>query len=142
MAKPDPALLDPARYPFMHEIGTRFADLDPNDHINNVAMAALLEDGRVRFNAAAGLPRARPELRFMVASVAIDYLAQAHYPGTLTCHCGAASLGRTSFAIQQLLRQGDSAVAVARTVVVCTDGQRPIPLPDLMRGAFDTWMLR
>ncbi|MEO0032088.1 MAG: hypothetical protein RIS94_1846 [Pseudomonadota bacterium] len=141
MAKPDPALLNAARYPFSHEISTRFADLDPNDHINNVAMAALLEDGRVRFNGAVGLLRARDGLRFMVASVQIDYLAQAHYPGTIGCRCAAAAVGRTSFTIQQLLTQADVPVAVARTVVVCTDGQHPVPVPDDVRAQFDRWML-
>ena len=52
MAKPDPALLDPARYPFHCTLETRYCDLDSNLHINNGVMASLLEeardDGRVR----------------------------------------------------------------------------------------------
>jgi hypothetical protein len=76
VAKPDPALLDAARYPFDLEITTRFADLDPNDHINNVAIAAVLEDARVRFNEALGFRTVIRSLRAMVASVSIDYLAQ------------------------------------------------------------------
>lgn len=142
MAKPDPALLNAARYPFSHEINTRFADLDPNAHVNNVAMAAFLEDGRVRFNGAVGIGRTMPELRFMVVNVQIDYLAQAHYPGTITCHGAAAAVGRTSFTVQQLLTQHGVAVAVARSVVVCTDGARPVTLPDAVRALFDPWMLR
>ena len=42
MAKPDPALLDPTRYPHSVEIPTRYADCDPNNHINNVALAAII----------------------------------------------------------------------------------------------------
>ena len=52
MAKPDPALLDPARYPFRCSIETRYRDLDSNLHINNGVMASLLEEGRVRFHRA------------------------------------------------------------------------------------------
>lgn len=142
MAKPDPTLLDAARYPFTCEIATRFADLDPNNHINNVAMAALLEDGRVRFNKSIDMAPGRPDARFMVASVAIDYLAQAHYPELVACLSGTAALGRTSITVQQLLTQGDAPVATARTVLVCTDGARPIPLPDDVRAAFARRMLR
>jgi len=57
MARPDPALFDPARYPFGNSVTTRFADLDPNGHINNVAMAAVFEDARLRFLTAVGLPK-------------------------------------------------------------------------------------
>jgi acyl-CoA thioester hydrolase len=141
MARPDPALFHADRYPFAFEISTRFADLDPNDHVNNVAMAALLEDGRVRYMNAIGIRRVWPEVRFMVASVTIDYVAQAHYPGTIACHSGAVSLGRTSYTLQQLLTQDGTPVATAQTVVVCTDGHNPIPITAEVRGAFDKWML-
>ncbi|MCW1382204.1 acyl-CoA thioesterase [Novosphingobium sp. KCTC 2891] len=141
MAKPDPALLDPARYPFAHEVTTRFADLDPNDHINNVAMAAVLEDGRVRFNMALGLRRAE-NFRPMVASVSIDYLAQAHFPQPMTCHVAACDIGRSSWQMQQVLVQEGRAVATCRTVVVCTDGQKAIPLPEDFRDRLGPWLLK
>jgi len=95
MAKPDAALLDPARFRCVHEVTTRFADLDPNGHINNVAMAAVFEDGRVRFIQSAGFREALGEMRFMVVSVGIDYLAQAHFPHPLTCHTAALAVGLT-----------------------------------------------
>lgn len=143
MARPDPALLDPARYRLRHEITTRFADLDPNDHINNVAMAAMIEDARVRFSMAAGLsPDRRPGgRRFMVAAVEIAYLAQAHFPDPIVCLAGAASLGRTSWTLQQLLLQHDVPVATARTVMVATIDNRPAPIDDAMREQLAPWML-
>ena len=71
MAKPDPRLLDPAQYRFSVAITTRFAVLDPNDHLNNVAIAAMFEDTRVRLSLALGF---RPDRtpggrRFVVAAV-------------------------------------------------------------------------
>jgi len=54
MPKPDPAMLDPARYPFRCAIETCFGDLDTNLHINNVSLSGLLEEGRVRFHRASG----------------------------------------------------------------------------------------
>jgi len=41
-----PELLNRSRYAFRHEITTRFADVDPNQHINNVALFAAFEDAR------------------------------------------------------------------------------------------------
>jgi acyl-CoA thioesterase FadM len=46
----DPALLEPERYAFSVEITARFADMDSNGQINNVALAAAFEDARVRFD--------------------------------------------------------------------------------------------
>ena len=40
MARPDPALLNPARYPFAHTVTTRFADVDPNAG-NGLEMQAI-----------------------------------------------------------------------------------------------------
>ncbi|MEN9926893.1 MAG: hypothetical protein RL268_3019 [Pseudomonadota bacterium] len=70
MARPDAALLDAARYPFAHTITTRFADIDPNQHLNNVALAAMMEDARVRFNMSMSSAVKIGERRAMVASVA------------------------------------------------------------------------
>ena len=105
MARPDPAQLDPARYPFGNAVTTRFADLDPNGHINNVAMAAVFEDARLRFLTAVGMPKNTDGARFMVANVTIDYLAQAYYPQGLECHVGVLPGGRSSWSLRQLLLQ-------------------------------------
>lgn len=142
MSRTDPALLEPARFPFSCAITTRFADLDPNDHINNVAMSALLEDARVRFLGATGVRAAMPAVRYMVVQIAIDFVAQAHYPQPLECWSALAALGRTSYTVQQLLMQEGRVVAAARTVVVCTDGQRPVPITDDARKGLAPWMLR
>jgi acyl-CoA thioester hydrolase len=140
MTRPDPTLLSPTRYRFVHEVPTRYADLDPNDHINNVAMAAVFEDGRVRCQAAMGLRRVE-SLRPMVASVGIDYLAQAHYPGVLACHVGVAAIGRSSWTLQQLVTQDDAPVATCRTVIVLTDGLRSTAMPDWFRATLEEWSL-
>ena len=50
MGKPESWRLIPASYPILLDVQTRFQDLDPNGHLNNVAFAALFEHGRVRLN--------------------------------------------------------------------------------------------
>jgi acyl-CoA thioester hydrolase len=142
MAKPDPALLDPVRYPFSNAVTTRFADLDPNGHINNVAMAAVFEDARLRFIAAIGMPKNTEGARFMVANVTIDYLAQAYYPAGLVCHVAALPGGRSSWSLQQLLIQEGKPVATARAAIVFTDGERPMPLDPALRDKLAPWLIR
>ena len=142
MARPDPALLDPARYPFNHAVTTRFADVDPNQHLNNVALAAMMEDARVRFNLAIGLHIKIGERRAMVASVGMEYLAQGQFPASVEAHCGIEQVGRTSWSIVQLLVQNSSVIAFARSIIVAIVADRPAPVPDDTRADLLRWGLR
>ena len=142
MPRPEPALLDPARYPFTHTATTRFADVDPNRHLNNVALAAMMEDARVRFNLAIGSAIKIGERRAMVASIGMDYLAQGHFPDPVSVHCAIESIGRTSWTIIQLLAQNGAPVALARSVLVAIADDRPTPVADDDRVQLGEWMLR
>lgn len=143
MPRPDPALLDPARYPFAHTITTRFADVDPNQHLNNVALAAMMEDARARLNLALGRLIQIGERRAMVASVAMEYLSQGHFPEPVTVHCAIEGVGRTSWSIVQLLEQGGRGVAFARSITVAIEHDRPILVPDDLRAALlGEWRLK
>jgi len=136
MSRPAPHLLDPTRYRHRTLVTTRYADLDPNDHINNVAMAALVEDARVRFSVAMGFQADRSPggRRFMVAAVAIHYLAQAHFPDPIECLAAPIAIGRTSWTLHQLLLQRGIPVAAASTVMVSIIAERPAPLGAEMVG--------
>lgn len=143
MPRPESALLDPARYPFAHAVTTRFADVDPNQHLNNVALAAMMEDARVRFNLAMRGRVRIGERRAMVASVAMEYLSQGHFPGPVTVHCGIEGVGRTSWTIAQLLEQEGRPVAFARSVIVAIADDRPTPLDDDYKLALlEEWGLK
>lgn len=143
MAKPDPALLDPAVYPHVCEVTTRFADLDINNHINNVAMAAIIEDARVRFHVASGFAKALPAgAQTMVVSLTIDYLAQAFYPHPLKVHSGLSAVGDRSVRLRHLLMQNDRPVALAEAVAVHVVGNKAAPLPENLREMIEVWKCR
>lgn len=141
MAKPDPALLDPARYPFSCTIEPRFGDLDVNMHINNVAMAGMIEDGRVRFHCAIGYRDLLAGRTSMVASMHIDYLGEGSYPAPVTVHCAIESLGRTSHCLLNLVTQGESPIVFARSTMVTVGPEGPSPLPDDFKRSVGRWML-
>ena len=141
MPRPEPALLDPARYPFTHYTTTRFADVDPNQHLNNVALAAMMEDARVRFNLAIGNAIKIGERRAMVASIGMDYLAQGHFPDPVAVHCAVDAIGRSSWTVIQLLVQNAEPIAFARSVLVAIADDRPTPVADDYRALLAQWML-
>ncbi|MCB2078881.1 MAG: acyl-CoA thioesterase [Novosphingobium sp.] len=144
MAKPDPALLDPARYPFDCLVETRYRDLDSNLHINNGAIASLLEEGRVRFHRESGFNEiaARINMTMMVASITIDYLGESLFPDPLEMHVGCAHIGRTSNRLAQLVTQKGRVVVFAQAVMVCVANGQPTPIPDEFRTSLGNWMVK
>ncbi|MEY2942544.1 MAG: hypothetical protein RLY97_558 [Pseudomonadota bacterium] len=142
MAKPDPALLNPDRFPFHVDIATRFGDLDLNKHINNVAMVGILEDARVRFHAVSGFHIALSGFGAMVASIAVEYLGQAFHPAPINVGVAATHVGRSSYTMMQLVRQEGRIVAFAEAVMVCVGSNGPAPIPDIYRDGIGPWMLR
>lgn len=142
MPKPDPALLDAARYPFHCSIETRFSDLDVNQHINNVALVGILEEGRVRYHRVAGHYAAYGDAMPMVASLAVEFLGQSYFPDPIDVAVGTLRLGRTSYVLCQLVRQGDRLVAYAEAVLVLMAGNRPVDLPAQFRDGVQPWMLK
>src|SRR6218665_2820740 len=81
MPKPESWRLDAASYPVAIELQTRFQDMDINGHINNVAFAALFENGRVLPNRQGRPLEERPSNEpTMVAAVEVSYLAEGNLP--------------------------------------------------------------
>lgn len=137
MARPDPLLLDPDRYPIRYEITTRFQDLDPNSHINNVAMASYLEEARVRFHGSLrpGEFQNPGDGRTMIASLNIEYLAEAFYPAPIAVHVGILVTGRSSWTAASIVVQDGRVAAFSKAVLVNLADGRPAPLPDPFRQA-------
>lgn len=129
MARPEPWRLMAQSYPVSMQCQTRFQDLDPNGHLNNVAFAALFENARVQVHRLARPRDERPaNERTMVAHVAINYLREGHYPGDVMITSGVGHIGSSSWRIDQAMFQNDQCIATCETVVVCrTDNQaRPL----------------
>ena len=142
MARPDASLLDPARYPFSCLLEPRFGDLDVNQHINNVAMAGLVEEARVRFHRATGLMEALEGLTVMVAALNIAFVGQTFYPDPLEARVALAGAGRTSYRLAILLLQRGLPVVQAETVLVCMDGSGPVALPQSWLAGLGPWNLK
>lgn len=143
MARPEAWRLDPAAYPFSVTTETRFQDLDPLGHINNVAMAALFENGRVRLNRSLGLfDKRRSDERWLIASLSIAYLAEAHFPDPVMVTSGIGEIGRRSWTILSAAFQNGICVATSETVLVLTGAEGSRVLPDEVRAALEAKSVR
>ena len=133
---------DMAAYPWSTEVATRFGDMDFNGHLNNVAIAQLYEEGRVRFNQwlRGAYPIGRP--RFLVARVEIDYLGEARYPAPVTLGTASLAVGRTSWRIGLGLFQGGTCLGLCDTVMVHRGEAGPAPVPEALRIALGEVSLR
>ncbi len=110
----------------------RFGDMDPLRHLNNAALARFYEDGRIRFMDAIGVRAVvEPGHGFVVAEVAIQYLAEGRYPDVVSVASGLLRLGRSSFATAHALFQSGACIGTAETVLVHVHrregGVRPLP---------------
>ncbi len=139
----NPLRHDPASYPWHLTLETRFGDMDPNRHLNNVAIARLFEETRVRFHAAlrAAADVGRPH--FLVANVAIDYVAEGLYPDSAELGLGIASIGTSSYRVAIGLFQAGKTIALCETVLVYRgDTGGPGPLPPEVRTILEGYALK
>ena len=118
----------------------RYVDLDPNMHVNNGAIGAYFEDGRVRFRDEHVGPLC-PELTvlsgFVLARCLLEYHAPLYFPGDVDIATTVLRLGRTSYTLGQGVFSGTVCAATAEVVTVYVDPQTavPTPLPDAFRSA-------
>lgn len=116
----------PAAYPFHATLQSRYGDMDSNAHLNNVAIARLFEESRLRFHMAVRRQVLNVDPRgVMIAHIAIDYVAEGHYPADVLGGVGVARVGTRSYALAMALFQQDRAMALAECVMVHRNGLPP-----------------
>lgn len=143
MPRPAPWRLDPAAYPHIQSVQTRFQDLDVLGHINNVAFAALFETARVRFNREAELwGRDATGRRAVVAQVEVHYLAEGRYPGDVEVATGIVHVGGRSWSVLSAMFQDGRAVATCDAVIVADKDEDGEGLSEALKARFADWSVR
>src|SRR5262245_56509184 len=142
--KPNPRRFDLNIYPHKLDIQTRFADIDPQWHLNNVRIAEFYQEGRVSFNHALrkeyDLERA-PGQRTLVARQQLDYLAEVEWPGPITVAAGISRIGGASFVMALALFQKGKCVGVSDATLVYATKDGPARLPDRLREVLASKLL-
>lgn len=141
MTEPEPT--DPARYVHWMDEHVRFSDTDAVGHVNNVALAAYVESGRVGFAFDLAARVGDAGLTAMVLRrLEVDFLSEAHYPADVRVGSRLLHVGRTSLVVGTGVFVGDRCVCTARSVLVVVGDDGPAPIPDGARPLLDEELRR
>lgn len=109
-------------YPCWTSSTIRYSDLDPNGHVNNGAINAFFEDGRVCFRNERMLRLGDKFLTgFALVKFSVEYLAPLFFPGSVEIGTMVTRIGSTSYNLGQGIFDGEICVATAEVVTVFFD---------------------
>jgi acyl-CoA thioester hydrolase len=131
-------------YPYRLSDNVRFADLDPNDHVNNAVYASYFETGRVTLMKDRSYGLMPPGIAWIMVRLDIHFRAELRWPGTIELGLGVTKFGRTSVTFEQVVFSGGKCVASAQSVSVLLDEatRKPTPLTAEIIAAFQPWIRR
>lgn len=126
-------------YQHWTKVSLRYSDQDPLNHINNVAITALIESGRVGLFETMLCDTPLETGRIVLANLTIDYLHEITYPGSVDVGGMLAAVGDRSVTTRYAVFQGDVCCVVSQSVNVYFDpvNRRSAPPPPGVREAFE-----
>ena len=132
-------------FPLTAFVEARYADLDVNGHLNNLALEALHEDIRAKLNR-----NAFPDVydvdsrtyRLVTAQNVVHFLAESHWPATITTAIGVGRVGDTSLVTCSGLFVADTCISTCDTTLVLVGSSGPVAIPEHSREVLTTFTLR
>ena len=113
-------------WPFSHVDEVRFADLDTQGHLNNVAFLVFVESARVAY--AIAVAESQPQdfgrshdFSFMVVEVKISYRSPGYLGELIETRLHPSAVGRSSFHMDFEMRVGERVLADGYSVLVAYD---------------------
>jgi acyl-CoA thioester hydrolase len=131
-------------FPYRLTDNVRFADLDPNQHVNNAVYASYFETGRVTLVKDRSFGLMPPGLGWVLVRLDIHFRAELHWPGTIELGLGVSRLGNTSVTFEQVVFSAGKCIASAdaTTVLVDDTSRKPTPLTAELIANFQRWLRR
>ena len=132
---PTPRLED---FPYRLSDNVRFADLDPNQHVNNAVYATYFETGRVTLMKDRSYGLMPDGVAWIMVRLDMHFRAELRWPGTIEMGLGVVKFGRTSVTFDQVVFSEGKCVASAQSVSVLLDEatRKPTPLTPEIIGEF------
>src|ERR1700750_80655 len=126
-------------FPYRLSDNVRFADLDPNQHVNNAVYATYFETGRVTLMKDPGLGLTPERLAWIMVRLDIHFRAELKWAGSIEMGLGVSKFGRTSVTFDQVVFSEMRCVASSQSVSVLIDeiSRRPVPLTDEVKTNFE-----
>jgi acyl-CoA thioester hydrolase len=131
-------------FPYRNADNVRFADLDPNQHVNNAVYATYFETGRVTLVKDRSFGLMPPGLAWILVRLDIHFRTELRWPGTIETGLGVGKFGRTSVTLDQVIFSEGRCVASAQSVTVLIDERtrKPTPLTEEIVRNFQPWLRR
>lgn len=131
-------------FPFRLTDNVRFADLDPNQHVNNAVYATYFETGRVSLMKDRSYGLMPEGVAWIMVRLDIHFRAELRWPGTIEMGLGVVKFGRTSVTFDQVVFSKGICVASARSVSVLLDEatRKPMALTEEILRKFQPWLHR
>lgn len=139
-AQPNPLdLTKRESYRHWNAVTIRYSDQDSIGHVNNVSIAAYFEVARVQLVQTVLDRFDCPNLDFILARIAIDYLNEFHYPGTVDVGARLMRIGNKSVTSVYGLFRDDLCLATSEAVNVFFDMETrsSVMPPDEVRAALE-----
>jgi acyl-CoA thioester hydrolase len=131
-------------FPFRQTDNVRFADLDPNQHVNNAVYATYFETGRVTLVKDPRYGLIPAGLTWIMVRLDIQFRAELRWPGKIEMGLGVSKFGRTSVTLDQVVFSDGKCVASAQATTVLIDERtrKPAPLTEEVIANFQPWIRR
>ena len=131
-------------FPYRLTDNVRFADLDPNQHVNNAVYATYFETGRVTLMKDRSYGLMPEGLAWIMVRLDIHFRAELRWPGVIEMGLGVSKFGRTSVTFDQVVFSQGQCVASAQSVTVLINEatRKPTTLTDEIIAKFQRWLRR
>ena len=131
-------------FPYRISDNVRFADLDPNQHVNNAVYATYFETGRVTLVKDRSLGLMPQGLGWILVRLDIHFRAELRWPGLIEIGLGLTKFGGTSVTLDQVVFSEGNCVASAQAVTVLIDEatRKSTPLTAEIVRNFQPWLRR
>ncbi len=128
-------------FPYRLSDNVRFADLDPNQHVNNAVYATYFETGRVTLMKDRSYGLMPHGVTWIMVRLDMHFRAELRWPGTIDMGLGVVKFGRTSVTFDQVVFSGGTCVASAQSVSVLLDEatRKPTPLTEDILQNLQRW---
>lgn len=116
------------KFNYMHPIFVRYADLDPQQHVNNAAVVTYLESARIGYYQAIGIwdGVSIRQIGMVVASLHVDYLRPIRFGTKVSVGVAVRHIGNKSlrFRLQVIGTDDKTIFARSETIMVAYDPQK------------------
>ena len=131
-------------FPFRLTDNIRFADLDPNHHVNNAVYATYFETVRVTLMKDRSYGLVPEGLAWIMIRLDMHFRAELRWPGQIEMGLGVHKLGRTSVTFDEVVFCEGKCVASAQATNVLIDeiSRKPKPLTAEIIRNLQPWLRR